>query len=188
MPSTLPDAPLEQLAAIPGVVGGLLFGPDGEVFASRFPAVFDPAGLAELASRLAADAWLRASAAGEGRALELRYGDGTVMIRSVADAWLLVLCTTQANAQLVSMALTQAVRRLRASVGPTPSARDRLRAVVQSELGAQAPRALEALAAVTDDPQDLRRAADEIEKVTKLFISVKKAGEIARRMKDVLGV
>jgi hypothetical protein len=52
---------------------------------------------------------------GEGGGLDLRYGDGTVMVRSLADGWVLVLCTSQANGQLVSMSLTQAARRLRAS-------------------------------------------------------------------------
>jgi hypothetical protein len=203
-----PDAPLQQLSAIPGVVGSVLFRPGGEVVSTQFPPVFDRAGIDGLARQLAGDAYFQEWVSGEHGALDLRYGDGTAMIRSVDGGWLLVLCTTQTNAQLLSMSLTQVVRKLRTvgqpadvrppaavappgSAGPAapqpPSTLDRLRAIVQAELGAHAPQALEILAAASERPKDLRSAADDIEKLTKLFISTKKAAEIARRMKDVLG-
>ncbi len=208
MPLHNQDASLQQLSGIPGVVGSLLFGAGGDIVASQFPPVFDPGGLDRLAKQLAADSYFQEWVAGEGGTLDLRYGDGTVMVRSVEDTWLLVLCTTQANPQLLSMSLTQVVRRLRTPAGarltgelpaasapppvppaapPPPSTLDRLRAVVQSELGTHAPQALEILAVAGEKPKDLRRAADDIEKLTKLFISKKKASEIARRMMEILG-
>lgn len=190
---------LQQLSAVPGVVGSLVFAGTGQVVASQFPPVFDASGLDRLAKQLAADAFFPEWVSGEGGAVELRYADGTVLVRSLDGSWLLVLCTTQANPQLLSMSLTQVVRKLRAvphapppaeaprAAPQPPSALDRLRAVVKAELGEHAPQALEILAAAGERPKDLRRAADDVEKLTKLFISTKKAGEIARKMKDVLG-
>jgi predicted regulator of Ras-like GTPase activity (Roadblock/LC7/MglB family) len=200
---TLPAqlAALQQLSEVPGVVGSLVFGAGGDVLASQFPPVFDGAGLDQLARQLAADGYFQEWLSTEDGALELRFGDGTALVRTVDGSWLLVLCTTQANPQLLSMSLTQVVRRLRmaparragpaaappAASAPTPSRLDLLRGVVQVELGPQAAQALELLATAGESPKDLRRAADDIEKLTKLFISTKKAGELARKMKDILG-
>jgi predicted regulator of Ras-like GTPase activity (Roadblock/LC7/MglB family) len=199
---TLPtqQAALQQLSDVPGVVGSLVFGAGGEVIAAQFPPVFDRAGLDPLARQLAADGYLQEWLSSEDAGLELRYGDGTVVMRAVDGSWLLVLCTTQANSQLLSMSLTQVVRRLRmaptrraapeaaaAATARSPSRVDLLRNLVQTELGPQAAQALELLAVAGEDAQGLRRAADDIEKLTKLFISTKKAGELARKMKDILG-
>ncbi len=193
------DAALQQLAAVPGVVGSFVFDAQGEVVASVFPPVFDVAGLKALADRLSADAYFQEWTAGESGALELRYRDGHVLVRSLDSAWLLVLCTAQSNAQLLSMSLTQVVRRLRiagssrtgeipiAAPVPVPTPLERLRAVATVELGEHAAQALEILAGTGPKPKDLLRAAEDVEKMTRLFISKKKAEEIGRRMRDILG-
>lgn len=189
---------LQQLAAVPGVVGSMVFGFSGDVVASFFPPVFDPTGLQQLASRLAGDEYFQGWLADDQAALDLRYADGRVVIRSMQGSWLLVLCTPQANSQLLAMSLTQAVRRIRsprdpgraATEVPPPlpasSALDRLRAIASAELGEHAGKALEILAAAGPKPRDLARAASEIEKMTRLFISKKKAEEIGRLMGEIL--
>lgn len=206
---TLPtqEAALQQLSAVPGVVGSLVFDAGGEVRAAQFPPVFDRTGLDDLARQLAGDGLFQEWIAGEEAGLDLRFGDGTALVRTVDGSWLLVLCTNQANPQLLSMSLTQVVRRLRLSpasapaaagaaapapaqaapAAPAPSRLELMRTVVRGELGPHAGQALEILAAAGESPRDLRRAADEIERFTKLFISTKKAGELARKMKDILG-
>lgn len=202
---TLPtqEAALQQLAQVPGVVGGLVFGGGGDVVAAQFPPVFDRAGLDQLARQLAGDGYFQEWLTGDEAGLDLRFGDGTVLVRAVDASWLLVLCTSQANPQLLSMSLTQVVRRLRmtpalrpapaaapapaAPPAPAPSRADLLRNLIQSELGPHAPQALEIVAAAGEGQKELRRAADDVERFTKLFISTKKAGELARKMKDVLG-
>ena len=192
------EAALQQLAAVPGVVGSFVFDGRGDVVASVFPPVFDEAGLRSLAGRLAADGWFQEWMAGESAALELRYADGHALVRGLDGAWLLVLCTAQANSQLLSMSLTQVVRRLRldgapraapapAAAPPEPTPLERLRAIATAELGAHAAQALEILAAAGPRPKDLLRAADDVEKLTRLFISKKKAEEIGHRMRRALG-
>jgi predicted regulator of Ras-like GTPase activity (Roadblock/LC7/MglB family) len=193
------EAALQQLAAVPGVVGSLVFDGRGEVLASVFPAVFDPGGLRSLADRLSADGYFQEWMAGENGALELRYLDGHVLVRTVDRAWLLVLCTAQANAQLLSMSLTQVVRRLRIpgasktgelpapSAAAAPSPLERLRAIATAELGDHAAQALEILNAAGPKPKDLLRAAADVEKLTRLFIDKKKAEDLGRRMREILG-
>lgn len=190
----LEHASLQQLAAVPGVVGSLVFDRSGAVVASAFPPVFDPADLHRLTAQLSADGYFQEWLVGEQAALDLRYVDGHVVLRSLDGSWLLVLCTAQANAQLLSMSVTQVVRRLRtqlprpvpAAPALAPSPLERLRGVVSAELGEHAARALEILAAAGPRPKDLLRATSEIEKLTRLFISKKKAEEIGQMMREIL--
>jgi predicted regulator of Ras-like GTPase activity (Roadblock/LC7/MglB family) len=186
------EAALQQLGAVPGVVGSMVFDRAGAVVAAAFPPVFDRAGLAQLATQLSADAWFQRWVAGEQGALDLRYADGQVMIRSLEGAWLLALCTSQANGQLLGMSLTQVVRRLRvagpgaARSAPPPSPAERLCAIVRAELGAHAAQALEIIGAAGTGRKDLLRATADVEKLTRLFISKKKADEIGERLRATL--
>lgn len=193
------QAALEQLAASPGVVGSMVFDPSGALVATAFPPVFDAAGLGALASQLAGDGYFNEWLAGEKGTLELRFGDGLVVVRSLEGRWLLVLCTPQVNAPLLSMSLTQVVRRLRMTApsgrtgehalpaaAPEPTVLDRLRAIASAELGGHAAQALEILAAAGPATKDLLRATAEVEKLTRLFIDRKKAEEIGRRMRAIL--
>lgn len=198
------EAALHQLAAIPGVVGGMVFDRAGEVIAAGFPDVFEPGGLKALAVQLAGDAYFAEWLTGERAVLDFRFGDGHVVIKPVDERWLLVLCTPQTNRQLLAMSLTQVVRRLRPDAAPSktaahseppplppaashPGPRDRLRALAAEALGAHAAPALEILAACDDTPPALARAADEVARLTRLFISKKQAEELGRRMRETLG-
>jgi predicted regulator of Ras-like GTPase activity (Roadblock/LC7/MglB family) len=201
------SAPLKHLAAVPGVVGGLVFDPSGALVASEFPPVFDVGGLQQLASQLAGDGYFQGWLSDDQASLDLRFGDGHVVVRPLEGAWLLVLCTLQTNFQLLAMSLTQVVRRLRmagsesqglttgefalptapAAAPAAPSAVERLRAIATAELGAYAAQALEILAAAGPERAALLGAAAEIEKLTRLFISKKKAEEIGRRLRETIG-
>jgi predicted regulator of Ras-like GTPase activity (Roadblock/LC7/MglB family) len=193
-PTLAQESTLQQLGTVPGIVGSMVFASSGAVVASSFPPVFDPAGLQQLAAQLTGDTYFQEWLASERTALDLRYADGRVVIRSMRGSWLLVLCTAQANSPLLAMSMTQAVRRLRApapgGAGAPParssSALDPLRAIATAELGAHAGQALEILAAAGPRPKDLSRAVADIEKMTRLFIDKRKAEEIARMMRDVL--
>ena len=186
------QAALDQLAAIPGVAGALVFDAAGAVEASSFPAVYDTATLAQLATQLTSDAYFQEWLAGDRSELSLRFADGHVAVRSLGGAWALVLCSVQTNEQLLSMSLTQLVRRLRANGGarpqpaPTPTPRDRLQAIARAELGEHAAQALEILTAAGPAPGDLTRAVADVEKMVRMFISKKKAEELARLMREAL--
>ena len=200
-------AALCQLSAVPGVVGSMVFAPSGAVAFSEFPPVFDLGGLEQLAAQLSADGYFQEWMAGDQAVLDLQFGDGQVLVRTLEGAWLLVLCTLQVNAQLLSMSLTQVLRRLRLGADPSrvhtgefplnaapppppppaaPSASDRLRALVSAELGDRAGQALEILAGAGTSHQELERAVADVEKLTRLFINKKKAEDLGRRMLGLL--
>jgi predicted regulator of Ras-like GTPase activity (Roadblock/LC7/MglB family) len=112
---------LEQLAAVPGVIGSLIFDGSGKVQASAFPAATDAWALAQLAAQLAADGYFQEWMAGEQGLLTLRFVDGQVALRSLGGAFALVYAGAQANEQLLSMSLAQLARRL--GTRPAPPAR-----------------------------------------------------------------
>ncbi|HVO18039.1 MAG TPA: hypothetical protein VMU15_02210 [Anaeromyxobacter sp.] len=223
------EVALQQLAAVPGVVGSLIFDAAGKVQASAFPAVFDSWGLAQLAAQLAADAFFQEWMAGDQGLLTLRFVDGQVALRSLGGAYALVFAGAQANEQLLSMSLAQLARRLQARppppVSPPPSAAaegipvltpvrppaavqpaslparpaappaaapaspgpvGRLEDLAREELGERAEQALRILAAAGPRTKDQLRAISEVEKLVRLFISKRKAEELARRMRAVL--
>lgn len=196
------ETALKQLAAVPGVVGGLVFDENGDVTASAFPPVFDEGGLRNLAQNLAGDGYFQQWMSGDSGTLDLRYADGNVLVRTVDHSWLLVLSTAQSNPQLLQMSVTQVLRRLRSPGAvrtgelplkpvtgeAAPSVLDRLRAVVADSLGQYADQGMEILNAAGPKQRDLVRAAADIEKLTRLFIDKKKAEEIGRRMRDILDV
>jgi hypothetical protein len=176
------------------VAGALVFDAAGAVEVSSFPAVYDTAALARLAIQLTSDAYFQEWLAGDQSALSLRFADGLVAVRSLGGAWALVLCSVQTNEQLLSMSLTQLVRRLRANGGARvgrapapPPPRDRLQAIARAELGEHAAQALEILSAAGPAPRDLARAVADVEKMVRMFISKKKAEELARLMREALG-
>jgi predicted regulator of Ras-like GTPase activity (Roadblock/LC7/MglB family) len=186
-----PVAVLQQLGAVPGVVGSMVFEPSGQVLARAFPAVFDGAGLQQLAAQLSGDAYFQEWMAGDAATLDLRFADGQVLLRTLGGSWLLVLATMEANPQLLAMSLTQALRRLRPPAGAAaeaapPSRLEQLRAIAIRELGDHADQALEILAAAGTTPKDLQRATADIEKLTRLFISKSKAQELGQQLRAVL--
>jgi len=230
------QAALDQLAAVPGVIGSLLFDATGRVQASNFPANLDSWALAQLAAQLSADAYFQEWMAGDQGLLTLRFVDGQVAVRSLAGGYALVYASAQANDQLLSMSLAQLERRLRprptapapavppraaptpapgpdgppvltpvrppAAVQPAakavptpappapsplaPAPLGRLEELVREELGEHAEQALRILAASGPRTRDRLRAISEVEKLVRLFISQKKADELARRMRAVL--
>jgi galactose-1-phosphate uridylyltransferase len=58
---------------------------------------------------------------------------------------------------------------------------------VAAELGGHAAQAQEILAAAGSSRADLQAAAADIERLTRLFINKKKAEEIGKRLRDVIG-
>jgi predicted regulator of Ras-like GTPase activity (Roadblock/LC7/MglB family) len=190
------QAALDQLNAAPGVVGSMVFGREGTLLASAFPPVFDASGLQRLSEQLTSDGYFGEWVGGDTGALALDFLDGHVELRSLADSWLLVLCTPQVNRALLGMSMTQVVRRLRVpgATGRTgehalPAAEspvDRLRKIATTELGAHADKALEILAAAGTGKGELLAAIAEVEKLVRLFINKKIAEDVGRRMRAVV--
>ncbi|HZY05749.1 MAG TPA: hypothetical protein VFF02_19840 [Anaeromyxobacteraceae bacterium] len=118
---------LQQLTAIPGVVGSLACDPRGEILALEFPSVFEESTLKRVAALLADDAGALPSIVRPDGTLELRYTGGRAIVRRFPTGTLLLVCTSAINPQLLALSLTQCWRRLErfgvrpAAVPPPPS-------------------------------------------------------------------
>jgi predicted regulator of Ras-like GTPase activity (Roadblock/LC7/MglB family) len=133
------EALLSQLNAFPGVVGSLLADDQGRVLASAFPPAFDAEVLSQL-GLVAAEGIAGLNADGPGlRTLGLRYGDAQVVVRPLAGASLVFLCTRNANPQPLLMSAAAAAPRVERLVAqrqaaPAPQsagARGRIHGIVQ---------------------------------------------------------
>ncbi len=90
---------LGQLNSVPGVIGSLVCGPEGQVMARAFPPTFDPATLADAARALSESAAGLATVTGDVSMLDLRCATARIVARPVAGASLLFLCTPGMNLQ-----------------------------------------------------------------------------------------
>jgi hypothetical protein len=136
---------LQQLSQIPGVVGSLACGPQGELLASAFPPLFDELTLHRLSGLLAEDSAGISKVAGPGGSFDLRFARGRALVRPFRAGTLLVVGTAQSDAQLLGLSVEQALRRLEeaqpgpeagpADGPPLDEVRDGLRQALIHEIG-----------------------------------------------------
>src|SRR6266568_46276 len=113
---------LHQLAVMPGVVGSMACGTNGEILASEFPSIFEESALRRVASLLAGENTVLKKMVGGDGSLDLRYAGGRAIVKPFATGALFVLCTSAINLQLLGMWLAEASRRLqKGGVAPASS-------------------------------------------------------------------
>jgi predicted regulator of Ras-like GTPase activity (Roadblock/LC7/MglB family) len=103
---------LAQLNTVPGVVGSLLCGADGALLAEAFPPVFDRAVLAEVSKTVADTATGLATVTGPVNLVDLRYPSARIVVKPMAGAHLLFLCSAAANVQTLAISVSVAAPRL----------------------------------------------------------------------------
>jgi len=103
---------LTQLNAVPGVVGSLLCTSDGALLADAFPPVFDRAVLAEVSKTVADSATGLETVTGTVSLIDLRYATARIVVRPLAGAHLLFLCSPSTNVQTLAISVSVAVPRL----------------------------------------------------------------------------
>ncbi|MBI5069559.1 MAG: roadblock/LC7 domain-containing protein [Deltaproteobacteria bacterium] len=103
---------LKQLNAVPGVVGSLVCSADGQLVANAFPPLFDEAVLGDAARVLVDGAAGLESVTGKVKTVDLRFAEARVVLRPMAGAHLVLLCSAQTNLQLVSISAGVAVPKL----------------------------------------------------------------------------
>jgi len=103
---------LGQLNTVPGVVGSMLCDSEGRLLAGAFPAFFDEEILLQAAEVLADAPTGLESATGKIVGIELRFAESRVVLKLMAGAYLVLLCTAQANPQLLNISTSVAVPKL----------------------------------------------------------------------------
>jgi predicted regulator of Ras-like GTPase activity (Roadblock/LC7/MglB family) len=127
---------LTHLNAVPGVVGSLVCGSDGELLAHAFPPIFDEALLAGVAKTVAESASGLATVTGTVKLLDLRHANARILVRPATGATLLFLCNPSMNVQPLEISTSVAIAKLEklvsersgtgtaaAPVPPAPAAR-----------------------------------------------------------------
>ena len=103
---------LEQMNALPGIVGSMVYNAEGQVLAKAFPALFDGDALASAAGVLLYGVPGLEVAAGAISLLDLRYGESRIVVRPIKGANLLLLCTRQANLQFLNISVGMAIPKI----------------------------------------------------------------------------
>ncbi|ABB31072.1 hypothetical protein GeomeDRAFT_1594 [Geobacter metallireducens RCH3] len=102
------DEVLQQLNAVPGVIGSLVCGRDGDPIACAFPPLFDSAIIEGVTAAVTDSARGVFDATGPAELLDFRYGDGRVIIKPLQDAFVLLLCTKKVNLGVLAISLNVA--------------------------------------------------------------------------------
>jgi predicted regulator of Ras-like GTPase activity (Roadblock/LC7/MglB family) len=108
---------LEQLNSVPGVVGSLVCGAAGELQAAAFPQLFDTRVLAKASAALAASE-LSQHGGGNWELIDVRCGEGRIVVKPLAGAYLLLLCAKTVDLQVLGIALAAAAEKLEKSRTP----------------------------------------------------------------------
>lgn len=128
---------LNHLNAVPGVIGTLVCGPDGQLIANAFPPLFEEALLADVAKTVAESAEGLATITGAVCLVDLRHAAARIVARPVAGATLLFLCAPTMALQPLEISASVAVpkiEQLLASRTAAPAAERPGRAAPQGRL------------------------------------------------------
>ncbi len=113
---------VQQLSVVPGIVGALACGANGEILASEFPPLFEEPALRQVAALLVEESTVLEKMVGGGGSLDLQYVGGRAVVKLFPSGALFVLCTSTINPQLLGMSLAQVSRRIeKRGVAPAPS-------------------------------------------------------------------
>jgi predicted regulator of Ras-like GTPase activity (Roadblock/LC7/MglB family) len=99
---------LNQINSVPGIIGCMVCDEEGRPAAEKFPPLFDVSMMSEAAATLADSS----QGLGAAELLELRYNDARIVVRKMAQSFLVILCTKSVNMQLLSISLNVAVKKL----------------------------------------------------------------------------
>src|SRR5512147_1934819 len=103
---------LAQLNEVPGVVGSLLADAEGRLLAHAYPPLFERSILVQAAQVLADGSAGLESICGPVGMIDLRYGDARIVVKPLAGARLLFLCTKAMNLQPLAISAAVAGSRL----------------------------------------------------------------------------
>jgi predicted regulator of Ras-like GTPase activity (Roadblock/LC7/MglB family) len=185
---------LHELTTLPGVCAAFLGNTEGTVLAAinrGGEAGINPsAPVRSLARTLAGLRSLRQTRALE---IDLVFQQGRVLMRTLQDNFLAVLCERQLNLPLLTMALDEAVQRLgdnsaEGLIG-RESGSNEIQALVRiahEVLGKRAGKVIEVLESSNGSREELSAAIKRAEEITRLFIDSRNAKEMAQRMRTAL--
>jgi predicted regulator of Ras-like GTPase activity (Roadblock/LC7/MglB family) len=127
--------------------------------------------------------------------VEWVYSGGRVLVRELESALLCLICDRSINLQLLTMKLEEIQGQVQEELGRIkrePSSEDiarlkqRMIAIAEEMLGEHAGKVVAIVKVTGDTMEALEQACEQAEKVTRLFIDRKKAGDLDARMRELL--
>jgi len=106
------QATLQSLHTIPGVIGGMLVDDNGTMLSHSFPPVFDLQTLQGISSNLNYNIMGLHEPTGGAKLLDLRFEHGRVVIKTMPNQFLLLLCEQTVNLHLLLISVNVATKKL----------------------------------------------------------------------------
>lgn len=100
------------LTSVPGVMGGMLSDERGNVLAHSFPPYFDPGTLKGAAELLQDNTIGLHEATGGVRLFDIRFELGRLIIKTLPNMFVVILCQPAVNIQLLFISLNVAIKKL----------------------------------------------------------------------------
>jgi predicted regulator of Ras-like GTPase activity (Roadblock/LC7/MglB family) len=177
---------IADVTALNGVHGAFVCGENGVVMARALPQAFDDSMLQSV-GQVTGRALAGLETTGEVHDLDLVYSDVRMLVKNFGSGQLFVLCQPEVNVSFLNLTANVVAQKLRkstqadgvAAVGASATKKNRIRGLVDEELGEQAGKAHDILNNAGDDRASLLKASGEIERMTRLFISKKKATDLS---------
>ena len=177
---------IADVTALNGVHGAFVCGDNGVVLARALPQAFDDSMLQSV-GQVTGRALAGLETTGEVNDLDLVYSNVRVLVKNYGAGQLFVLCQPEVNVSFLNLTANVVAQKLRKSNeggGPAAAAapaskKERIGRLVDDELGDQAGKARDILNNAGEDRASLLKASGEIERMTRLFISKKKATDLS---------
>ena len=183
---------LKNITSLPAVHGAFVCSPDGALLARSLPEVFEESMLSQV-GEVTGRTIAGLETTGTVRELDLAYSDIRLLVKNLGEGQLFVLCQPETNVAFLNLTANVAAQQLKKALEegtlgkpPEKTKKDRLDELVAAELGDHAHKAQEILAAAGDSRTSLLKAAQEIERMTRLFISKKKATELSILLQSII--
>jgi hypothetical protein len=123
--------------------------------------------------------------------IDLVFGEGRLVVKGIPQGGLCIMCERQANYSLLNITLEQGLELLRGDevkgLGEqTAQALDGLKEIAKEILGDHAHKVIPILESAGSETDELSKAIEQVEKMTRMFIDKKQAGIMAQRMRDMV--
>ena len=183
---------INELASLVGVQGAFLFDRQGAINQYSTPMELTLDQGVALARTLSRSLTGLSSLEHSNRVdIELVFNEGRLVLKGLSDGGLCILCDRQVNYSLLNLTLEQGLGSLRtvemkADTGETKQTLEDMKVIAQEILGEHAQRVINILDNAGTSREELIKAIEQAEKMTRMFIDKDQAGRMAQRMRELV--
>ena len=183
---------INQLVSLVGVQGAFIFDHQGKIQGYSTPINVSREQGVALASTLSR--MLTGLSTVHGSTIvdiDLTFREGRLVVRGIHQGGLCIICDRQLNYSLLTIALEHSFEAFRGTdardLGDDPARlADALEKIAVEMLGEHATKVIPILASAGSDPDKLKKAIQQAENMTRMFIDKEQAGKMAERMRALV--